>query len=556
MGGVWKTRRTPEFPCVTRGFGGFGSPAGTAPLIYTVPGAGSRTGNPQNMESDVDATTNEPESFRQPPGNVEAEMGLLGAILGNNHVHARVSDFLEPRHFSDPIHRKVYEFCEKLIESQQPASPTTLKHFLDGPEFQQVGGHRYLAELARASFTIVNAEHYGRLIYDHYLRRELIEIGTDVVNRAYSRDPDDAALGQIETAEQHLFNLATTGSADGGFQSFSESIEGAVEMAANAFNRESAYAGVATGFKHLDLRLGGMHKSDLVVLAGRPGMGKTALATNIAFNVASNPGRFVDDDGAEKPVDSPVVGFFSLEMSSQQLATRVLAENAEIASDSIRRGELNQNQFDRLVQASQRLQTMPLYIDDTPALTIAALRTRARRLKRRTDGLGLIVVDYLQLLQPSRFAREASRVQEISEITRGLKTLAKELDVPVLALSQLSRAVEQRDDKRPQLADLRESGTIEQDADVVMFIYREEYYLQNKRPERSDLPPERLQQRQQQWDNAMEAARGKADVIIAKSRHGPTDTVSLRFYAEATKFDDLEDADGHPEGPPPDVSQL
>lgn len=504
----------------------------------------------------MDTTANEPETFRQPPGNVEAEMGLLGAILGNNHVHERVSDFLRPEHFSDPIHRKIYEFCETLIESQRQASPTTLKHFLDGPEFEQVGGHRYLTEIAGASFAIISAEDYGRLIHDHYLRRELIEIGTDVVNRAYSRDPEDAAPGQIEAAEQHLFNLATTDTADGGFQSFSESIQGAVEMAANAFNRQSPHAGVATGFKHLDLLLGGLHRSDLVVLAGRPGMGKTALATNIAFNVASNPNMFVDEDGARKPVDSPVVGFFSLEMSSQQLATRVLAENAEIASDSIRRGELNQNQFDRLVQASQKLQTMPLYIDDTPALTIATLRTRARRLKRRSGGLGLIVVDYLQLLQPSRLAREPSRVQEISEITRGLKTLAKELDVPVLALSQLSRAVEQRDDKRPQLADLRESGTIEQDADIVMFIYREEYYLQNKRPERADLSPEKLQQRQQQWENAMEAVRGKADVIIAKSRHGPTNTVSLRFYAQATKFDDLEDEGGYPEGPPPDAGQL
>ena len=490
------------------------------------------------------------ESYRQPPNNIEAEMGLLGTILGNNRAYERVSDFLEPEHFFDPIHAKIYNACEQLIERSQQANPTTLKHFFDGPEYEQIGGHRYLAELAGASFTIINAQNYGRLIYDLYLRRQLIELGTDVVNHAYSHDPDKHATDQIEVAEQGLFNLATSGNVDGGFQSFSDSIRDAVEMAASAFNRETAFAGVPTGFHKLDLLLGGLHKSDLVVLAGRPGMGKTALATNIAFNVATKPDMFTDDDGIERPVTSPVVGFFSLEMSSQQLATRVLAENAAIASDKIRRGELNQPQFDDLVRTSQRLQATPLYIDDTPALSVSALRTRARRLKRRPEGLGLVVVDYLQLVHPSRTSREVNRVQEISEITRGLKALAKELDVPVLALSQLSRAVEQRDDKRPQLSDLRDSGTIEQDADVVMFVYREEYYLQGRRPgERPDWTADKRQQKQQDWDNAIEAARGKAEIIIAKSRHGPTDTIELRFHSEATKFDNPEDSDGGPAPP-------
>lgn len=510
------------------------------------------------MASSVLSIKADEETLREPPSNLEAEMGLLGAILANNRALERVSDFLEAEHFYDPIHAKIYTACKSLIERGQQASPTTLKHFFEGPEFEQVGGHRYLAELAKSSFTIINARNYGKLIHDLHLRRELIELGTDVVNSAYSHDPEDHAANQIETAEQGLFNLATIGSVEGGFESFAQAMMEAVDRAANAFNRQTPYAGVPTGFHGLDQLLGGFHKSDLIVLAGRPSMGKTALATNIAFNVAGSPDLATGEDGSTEPVTSPVVGFFSLEMSSEQLATRVLAENAEIASDRIRRGELNQNQFDKMYQASQRLQATPLYIDDTPALSISALRTRARRLQRSNKGLGLIVVDYLQLLQPSRSGRDANRVQEISEITRGLKTLAKELDVPVLALSQLSRAVEQRDDKRPQLSDLRESGTIEQDADVVMFIYREEYYLQNKQPgERLDLTPEKQQQRMQRWEDAMEAARGKAEIIVAKSRHGPTDSIMLRFYGEATKFDNLEPDDGyHDGGPPPDDRQF
>ncbi len=486
-------------------------------------------------------------------------MGLLGAILENNRGYERISEFLRPEHFFDPLHARIFEACGKLIERGQQANPTTLKHVFDTEEFKEIGGHRYLAELAGATFAIINTEDYGRLIYDLFLRRQLIELGTDVVNQAYSHDPDESANRQIEEAEQYLYDLATSGDYEGGFRSFAESIKGAVDMAAIAFNRDGALGGVPTQFRHLDLLLGGLHKSDLIILAGRPAMGKTALATNIAFNVASSTDTVEDEDGNIVPIDDPVVGFFSLEMSAEQLATRILAEGAQIPSNKIRQGELNQAEFDRLVQTSQRLQKSPLYIDDTPALTVSALRTRARRLKRQ-HGLGLIVVDYLQLVQGSHGGRETNRVQELSEITRGLKTLAKELNVPVIALSQLSRAVEQREDKRPQLADLRESGSIEQDADVVMFIYRDEYYLQREQPSRrSDESMEKLNERTMIWEEAMGQVRNRAEVIIAKQRHGPTGKVDLRFYPEATKFDNLEDEDdygsggygGTPSGPPP-----
>ncbi|PPR09836.1 MAG: Replicative DNA helicase [Alphaproteobacteria bacterium MarineAlpha11_Bin1] len=498
-------------------------------------------------ETDVATSLQQPEDeitgFREPPNNAEAEMGLLGVILENNLAYEKVSEFLRPEHFFDPLHGRIFDAVSKLVDRGQQANPTTLKHVFDAEEYKEIGGHRYLANLAGATFAVINAQDYGRLIYDLYLRRQLIELGTDVVNHAYSHDPEDSATLQIEGAEQYLYDLATSGDYEGGFKSFAESIRDAVDMAAIAFNRDGALGGVPTKFRQLDLLLGGLHKSDLIVLAGRPAMGKTALATNIAFNVANLSDTIVDENGNETPIDDPVVGFFSLEMSSEQLASRILAEGAQIPSDKIRKGELNQTEFDRLVQTSQKLQKAPLYIDDTPALSVSALRTRARRLKRQI-GLGLIVVDYLQLLQGSNRSRDQNRVQEISEITRGLKTLAKELDVPVIALSQLSRAVEQREDKRPQLADLRESGTIEQDADVVMFIYRDEYYLQRAEPSRrADESTEKMNERYILWEEAMTAVRGRAEVIIAKQRHGPTGTVHLRFYPEATKFDNLEDGE-------------
>ncbi len=485
------------------------------------------------------------ERVPQPPANSEAEQALLGAILINNAAWGRVAEFLLPEHFANAVHGRIYAAIGKLLERGQIANPVTLKNLFDQDgALSEIGGAQYLARLAESAVTIVNAEHYGRTIHDLHLRRELITIGQDVVADAFSHDLDDPATEQIERAEQKLFDLATTGQAEGGFRPFGAALTSAITLAQAAFKRDGKTVGVATGFADLDKKLGGLHPSDLVILAGRPSMGKTALATNIAFYAAKSHQPARDHDGRidmTRPAeDGAVVGFFSLEMSAEQLATRILAEESGTSSDRIRRGEVRGELFDKFIQASQRLERVPLYIDDTPALSVAALRTRARRLKRQ-QGLGLIVVDYLQLLRPSAGGRAIeNRVQEISDITRGLKAVAKELDVPVLALSQLSRAVEQREDKRPMLADLRESGSIEQDADVVMFIFREEYYLSRgeptRRPEESE---DKFNDRYERWKERCEAAYGMADIIIAKQRHGPIGTVRLHFEADTTKFDNF-----------------
>jgi replicative DNA helicase len=476
------------------------------------------------------------QAFRIPPRNLEAEQALLGAILVNNRAYERVSEFLRPEHFADPIHGKIFEACGRLIERGQIADGTTLKHVFDtDPDFAQIGGADYVARLARAAVTVINAGDYGRIVYDLHLRRRLIDLGEDVINEAYDTRLEATAIDQIQEAEQKLYDLATAGDFEGGFRPFNEALASAIDMAQSAFQREGRLAGVSTGFKKLDLLLGGMHSSDLIVLAGRPSMGKTALATNIAFHAAKNFREIVDEARNRHVADGAVVGFFSLEMSAEQLATRILAEEAQVPSEKIRKGELTHEDFERVVRASQDLQKAPFFIDDTPALTISALRTRARRLKRQ-HNLGLIVIDYLQLVDGGSGRREQNRVMEISDITRGLKTLAKELNVPVLALSQLSRAVEQRDDKRPQLSDLRESGSIEQDADVVMFIFREEYYLERTQP-REGTPEH------DEWVAKMEVVHNLAEVIVAKQRHGPTNRVALSFEGKYTKFGNLEDDD-------------
>ncbi|MFO1127176.1 MAG: replicative DNA helicase [Rhodospirillales bacterium] len=482
---------------------------------------------------------------RKLPHSVEAEMALLGAILVNNNAFERVADFLQADHFALAEHRKIFESCRRLIERGQMADPVTLKHHLEQTELLvEAGGIAYLGNLVDTAVTVINAGEYGRLIYDLYLRRELIAVGEDMVNRAYAGDIDEPGHQQIEMAEQSLFDLATRGSYEGGFETFERSMRTALELAEAAHKRQGLLSGVPTGLRDMDGRLGGLHPSDLIILAGRPSMGKTALATNIAFNAARAYRRErVEGADTEAVVDGAVVGFFSLEMSREQLATRILAEQTHIASDKIRRGLVPADKFPDLVAASRELQRLPIYIDDTPALSISAMRTRARRLKRQRH-LGLIVIDYLQLIAPSPGSRHDNRVQELSEITRGLKALAKELGVPVLALSQLSRAVEQREDKRPQLADLRESGTIEQDADVVMFIYREEYYLQRaeptQRPEESD---DRFDSRHQEWQRRCEKVHNLAEVMIAKQRHGPIGNVRLLFEGEFTRFGDLDPHD-------------
>ena len=489
------------------------------------------------------APLHEPDLDRvpQPPANTEAEQALLGAILINNAAHGRVAEFLAAEHFGNAVHGRIFAAIGKLIERGQIANPVTLKNLFDQDgALAEIGGAQYLARLAEAAVTIINAEHYGRTIHELHLRRELITIGQDVVADAFAHDLDDPGTEQIERAEAKLFELATVGQAEGGFQEFSKALTSAITLAQAAFRRDGKTVGVATGFTDLDKKLGGLHPSDLVILAGRPSMGKTALATNIAFRAAMAYRGVRGADGHVTAEDGAVVGFFSLEMSAEQLATRILAEESGTSSDRIRRGEVRREDFDKFVEASQRLAAVPLYIDDTPALSVSALRTRARRLKRQ-HGLGLIVVDYLQLLRPSVSGRAMeNRVQEVSDITRGLKAIAKELDVAVLACSQLSRAVEQREDKRPMLADLRESGSIEQDADVVMFIFREEYYLSrsepSRRPEESD---DKFNDRYERWKERCESSYGIADVIIAKQRHGPIGTVKLHFEAETTKFDNF-----------------
>ncbi len=480
-------------------------------------------------------------AFRTPPHNVEAEKALLGAVLVNNRAYEKISEYLRPEHFILGEHGRIFDACGKLIERGQIADPVTLKNFFEGAEgLADIGGPAYLMDLAKAATTVINAGEYGHLVYDLHLKRQLIAIGEDMVNEAFGAEVAETANEQIEVAEQRLYDLAATGEVEGGFQPFQTSLTNAIQAAEAAHKRQGQLSGVTTGLRDLDARLGGLHKSDLLILAGRPSMGKTALATNIAFNAAKAYREERAEDGTVKVVDGAVVGIFSLEMSAEQLANRILAEQARISSDRIRKGELSNEEFSRLVTASQEINRLPIYIDDTPALTVSALRTRARRLKRQ-HGLGLIVIDYVQLMSPNPGAKDRGRVQEVSEITRGLKTLGKELDVPVLALSQLSRAVEQREDKRPQLSDLRESGSIEQDSDVVAFIFREQYYLERAEPQhRPEENMDKYTERFERWRQRCEEAHNKADVIIAKQRHGPVGMVKLFFEGEFTRFGNLD----------------
>ena len=481
-------------------------------------------------------------AFRAPPQNIDAEKALLGAIMMNNRSYERVSDFLAAEHFSDPVNARIYESCVRLLEQGHQANPVTLKTYLERDEaIIAAGGMNYLAALAGSVVTVINTGDYGKLIYDLHLRRQLIALGDDMVNDAFDVLPDDTANNQIEKSEQRLFDLASSGTLEGGFQNFEKSVGQAVRTAEAAHRREGALAGVTTGLIDLDRKLGGLHKSDLLILAGRPSMGKTALATTIAFNAAEHFFSTEDPENRGK-----VVAFFSLEMSSEQLATRILAEQARISSHDIRTGKLSNENFAKMVGCSNELSQLPLFIDDTPAVSVSAIRTRCRRLARTprkgavdpgASSLGLIVIDYLQLIAPNRGERSENRVQEISSITRGLKALAKELNVPVLALSQLSRAVELREDKRPQLADLRESGTIEQDSDVVMFVYREQYYLERTEPtSKPEESEERFRERMGKWQQKCESVHNIAEVIIAKQRHGPIGTEKLHFEPSFTHF--------------------
>jgi replicative DNA helicase len=478
--------------------------------------------------------------YRTAPHNIEAEQALIGAILVNNEAYYRVSDFLEPRHFFEPTHQRIFELATTLIRAGKVASPVTLKTFL--PQDADIAGltlSQYLARLAAEATTVINAQDYGRTISDLSLRRSLIVIGEDMVNVAFDAPVDFSPRNQIEDAERRLYELAEIGRYDGGFQRFATALTTAVDMAARAYQRDGRLSGIASGLEDLDRQMGGLQPSDLIILAGRPGMGKTALATNIAYNVARAWRSETRPDGREETINGGIVGFFSLEMSAEQLATRIISEQTEIASYRIRRGEIDPSDFDRIAAVAREMQTLPLYIDETGGLSIAQLAARARRLKRQR-GLDMLVIDYLQLLQGSNRRASEGRVQEVTEITTGLKALAKDLNVPILALSQLSRQVENRDDKRPQLADLRESGSIEQDADVVMFVFREEYYLKNKEPRAGT-------EEHFKWQSEMDAVHGKAEVIIGKQRHGPTGTIQLQFKADVTRFSNLAREDHLPE---------
>jgi replicative DNA helicase len=473
--------------------------------------------------------------FRQAPHNIEAEQALLGAILINNEAFDRISGFLQANHFFEPLHGKMFEVMGKLIGAGKHVSPVTLKTFFDSePPIGELSVVQYLGKLAAAAVTIINVQAYGRVIYDLAVRRELIGIGEDMVNVAYDSPVEEPPEAQIEGAEQRLFDLADKGKYGSGFMSFGDATADAIDMAAKAYERDGGLSGISTGLQDLDRMMGGLQSSDLIVLAGRPSMGKTALATNIAFNVAKSFKTQKKDDGTDEVMDGAIVGFFSLEMSSEQLATRILAEQAQIPSEKIRRGNITGEEFNRLQGAAMQLQTLPLYIDHTGGISIAQLAARARRLKRQ-KGLGLVVVDYLQLLSGSAKRSSEGRVQEVSEITVGLKALAKELCVPIIALSQLSRQVENRDDKRPQLSDLRESGSIEQDADVVMFVFREEYYVSRREPTLTKVEDH------QKWQDEMDQVQGLAEVIIGKQRHGPTGAVRLQFQSDITRFGDLAD---------------
>lgn len=463
------------------------------------------------------------------PHSIEAEQQLLGAILTNNDIYDRIAAIIKPDHFYDPVHARIFEVASARIARNNLASPVTIKAFLEDDEgLKELGGPAYLARLAGAAISAFAARDYAQMIYDMAIRRELIGLGNNISTKAQKADVALEPKEQIVEAEQALYKLSEQGNTDSGFVSFLKAVTEAVNVTNQAYERGGGMAGISTGLDDLDKQLGGLHPSDLLILAGRPSMGKTSLATNIAFNIAKAYKKGLKSDGSEGAIDGGVVGFFSLEMSSEQLAARILAEASEISSHKIRQGDLTEGEFRRFVDAAKSLEACPLFIDDTPALPISQLAARARRLKR-THGLDVLIIDYLQLCRGTA----ENRVNEIGEISMGMKAIAKELNIPVIALSQLSRQVESRDDKRPMLSDLRESGSIEQDADVVMFVFREEYYAEREEPSAERLDEVAA------WQERMSQLYGKADVIVGKQRHGPIGTIKLSFEAEFTRFSNL-----------------
>ena len=472
--------------------------------------------------------------------NIDAEIALIGCILWDNRNYEKVSDFLNENHFVDETNKVIFYTIKNLLDKNILVSPITLNNYL--PEgknnFNKVN---YLNKIKDSAPSTQNTYNYAKIIYDLHVKRNLVGIGHNIIQEANSNNNEAENL--IENAENDLYNLSQTGNSDRSFINFGSALEGAVNIISEAYKRDGKIAGVPSGFRDLDKKLGGLHKSDLIIIAGRPSMGKTALGTNIAFNCAVKYNEENDEYGNKKIIDGGKVAFFSLEMSSEQLATRILAEQTRITGDKMRKADLNKNDFNKIAKTSSELENLNLIIDDNPVLTIPTLRARARRLKRLHD-INLIIIDYLQLMSSSSNNRNDGRVQEISEITRGLKSIAKELNIPIIALSQLSRQVEQREDKRPQLSDLRESGTIEQDSDVVIFIYRESYYLERLEPIRkSEEDDIKYNERVSRWQQLTNENYNKAEIIIAKQRHGPIGSIKMQFDANYTKFSDLTTKD-------------
>ena len=494
------------------------------------------------MQNDIDHDASARErlaGMRVQPHNLEAEQALLGAILVNNEAFHRVSEFLHAEHFFEPVHARIFQACADRIGRGQLADAKALFHLFDEDEaLRELDGARYLARLARAAETIINAPGFGQIIHDLAVKRGLIALGEEMVVRAYDPQAPETSSEQIEAAEQGLFELAQEGEVRSGFRAFPTVIASAVNLIESAYHKVGEVTGVPTQLESLDRITGGLQPSDLLILAGRPSMGKTALAVTIAANAASQKAAGIEAQRLKH--ENYTVGVFSLEMSAEQLAMRLLSAESQIPSDELRRGKLDENAWQQMVRASQALAARPMFIDDTPAVSVSALRSRARRLMR-TQGLSLLVVDYLQLMRGSSAAASNNRVQEISEITQSLKAIAKELNIPVLALSQLSRAVENREDKRPLLSDLRESGSIEQDADVVMFVYREEYYLERSAPQQREAESlDKFQLRHREWLERCDRAHNRADVIIAKHRNGPIGTVQVQFDPSFGRFRNLE----------------
>ena len=475
--------------------------------------------------------------------NFDAEIAVIGCLLWDNRTYEKIADFLIEDHFTDLNNRKIFQVIKRLLDQNILVTPITLKNYLEENDQENFDNYKYLIQIKDSTPSTQNTYQYAKLLYDLHIKRSLLGIGNGIVQNTVSNKDDLSGVDLIEKAENDLYNLSQTGSADRKYSLFSDALKSAINIIDKSFKKEGKIAGIPTGLKDLDKKLGGLHNSDLIIIAGRPSMGKTALGTNIAFNAANKFKESQDEFGNKTTIDGGKVGFFSLEMSTEQLATRILAEQSRISSDKMRKAELSKDDFKKIAKVSSELENIHFFIDDNPILTIPSLRSRARRLKRLYD-IDLIIIDYLQLMSGSSNNRNDGRVQEISEITRGLKAIAKELDIPIIALSQLSRQVEQREDKRPQLADLRESGTIEQDSDVVMFIFRESYYLERMEPiKKADEDDEKYSEKHNRWRELCEKSYNTAEIIIAKQRHGPIGTIKTHFDPNFTKFSDLSGRD-------------